>query len=1661
MHNGGSLCIVMEYCEGGDMSEMISKRRNRLEEYMFTHKIDDAAVAAGDAVLPSWLYFSEEQILNWTAQLLLGLNHIHSKHIIHRDIKPSNIFLTSSFTPLSPPVRAFSKKKNKFSHCSSPLFGPNLNNDEDEEEEEEGNQDYEINKCDLVKIGDFGVSKSLQPSPPPIAPKTSSSLGSYPGRALPPLTCIGTPQYMSPEMTSNRIYTHKTDIWGLGCVLFELCTLRPAFDGASLKEVVDSVAKGRVPTPVPLHYSHFLKSVVKRTLCPDPQLRPSVSGLLAHEELRTYLSRLQSIYTPQAHNSNNNINNNNICFNNPSHKSITSSSKGMKGMRHTEGPSKAMEYDKINIEPPPSLSCFSSVHLSDDSPSESCNTYMIPSSAFNSHSQAAFSDNQDSGGQVVVHTNLVFDNNTNKNKNNYQMINLVTPATSTATPFHAGESPPSKLAAFLKLQQLQNINLNNNASAQNPQLGGNYLSSAIAYGDRRLRFLLSSSSTTSSIPPLEGSSPPSSCMMTITSPPHFNQNINLVQCPASSSIHGPLSDSSSSSVTNSNINNKVNGSSHSLNVLSPFNNTDPLDTEKRSPLCLVPSSLPPSSPLHLPSEALKPHVHNLLNRTPSNMTNFLPIRRLLNASGEDEEEVVNDFHLCPSPSLLGLRSPSAALHNLHHGIMHQGRSHATHNPNFTARRPSLSSNAILLQPDSRFFLRSTQLLLAKLRLKLEQHSQLKDALIGSSHQKRFHRRSVLLRDPKSVLGGKCDVTLSLSEFSFVCGDRVGLSDQELKLIFRSVQYAQVQSDQKITRRMQGELRKLRRGGVEGLDIALIAKYAPHLLPRSSHHTLNNNNNNSSSHIHIHHNPSNKLVSHDTTCNKLSRHKSTPPLPRVHPSSPLSSTSNPLSPKDPLSPVSRGRSRAVTHMDVDDIIIGSHHNQNILAISNGTDGGLSTLENAFHYASPSHGSLCGSTKMNNLVNMPRRSCVNVIGHSPSRQFSFQNSNPKQPLGVVMPSDLKRGRSFQEKHPFSNSPSGSSTFSQYRRHNNKDRTTTPQVSHRSFLESHSAADSDFIASSSVVSANSNALLSCSVSSDNGTVSPSSIMHSPVNSINQYPSSSAAHFNLNKRAYHSPTAAAFTASNNHVTYFGVSPMTKSPYSALGESSKDSSLFYTENEEGENVSEDLTKTNFNEISCLSSPNNNRPSHNSMVDACHLQMNISNNNINFQHAGGCMVTTCHPPKGRRSSVSSVISRRLHGVRSIRSSFSTANFTLPPRAPDTVTVEVLAKVLNRIKNWEVSTLSAHLAPKVNFTVLHKCISRLEAQLLPEKGNIRNGVSSPGDFEMLMLRTMPSLSEKYRKRMILLSDKDSFGDILVESFLTELRTLHDEVWARHLLKQQEERMYSQTMTTLNSPRMKNNVDDQESILKLSDKIIDSDVNDATIEIVTAVNNVTFNQEDVQQQEFLTSTLTTTTTLSSSVYINEQQTNYFKNEENVLPPLPNHLKPSRCVTAPPTLFSISRQTSLDASNLQLSQRIREIELTAKLNSSLGEEQALVQLLLETRQQNQRNSLFVPSLMRSHRITYPSDREQEDDTIENHYHSTSPPLFPRTQNSSSSTVLPFNHDNHHQSENSQYVLDLEKNNFKNSHVNILMNRIRDVRRSTDQILESLCTNNESQFF
>jgi NIMA (never in mitosis gene a)-related kinase len=77
---------------------------------------------------------------------------------------------------------------------------------------------------------------------------------------------------MSPEVCENKPYSSKSDMWALGCVLYELCTLQHAFRADNLLGLVFKIVQEAHP-PIPEGYSAALRQLVDRLLSKNPVQR--------------------------------------------------------------------------------------------------------------------------------------------------------------------------------------------------------------------------------------------------------------------------------------------------------------------------------------------------------------------------------------------------------------------------------------------------------------------------------------------------------------------------------------------------------------------------------------------------------------------------------------------------------------------------------------------------------------------------------------------------------------------------------------------------------------------------------------------------------------------------------------------------------------------------------------------------------------------------------------------------------------------------------------------------------------------------------------------------------------------------------------------------------------------------------------------------------------------------------------------------------------------------------------------------------------------------------------------------------------------------------------------------------------------------------------------
>jgi NIMA (never in mitosis gene a)-related kinase len=94
-------------------------------------------------------------------------------------------------------------------------------------------------------------------------------------------TQTGTPYYASPEVWADKPYDYKSDIWSSGCVIYELCSLRPPFKGTNLEQLYKNVSKG-VYDPIPSIYKEDLRKVISLMLQTNPLNRPNCDTLLSN-----------------------------------------------------------------------------------------------------------------------------------------------------------------------------------------------------------------------------------------------------------------------------------------------------------------------------------------------------------------------------------------------------------------------------------------------------------------------------------------------------------------------------------------------------------------------------------------------------------------------------------------------------------------------------------------------------------------------------------------------------------------------------------------------------------------------------------------------------------------------------------------------------------------------------------------------------------------------------------------------------------------------------------------------------------------------------------------------------------------------------------------------------------------------------------------------------------------------------------------------------------------------------------------------------------------------------------------------------------------------------------------------------------------------------------
>lgn len=113
-----------------------------------------------------------------------------------------------------------------------------------------------------VKLGDFGLAKMLDQEQLTLAN-----------------TYVGTPFYMSPEVLMDQPYTPQSDIWSLGCVIYELCCLHPPFQAKTHLLLSQKIREGAYNS-IPDCYSSTLGKTIAACININPIQRPTTATLL-------------------------------------------------------------------------------------------------------------------------------------------------------------------------------------------------------------------------------------------------------------------------------------------------------------------------------------------------------------------------------------------------------------------------------------------------------------------------------------------------------------------------------------------------------------------------------------------------------------------------------------------------------------------------------------------------------------------------------------------------------------------------------------------------------------------------------------------------------------------------------------------------------------------------------------------------------------------------------------------------------------------------------------------------------------------------------------------------------------------------------------------------------------------------------------------------------------------------------------------------------------------------------------------------------------------------------------------------------------------------------------------------------------------------------------
>ncbi|MBP1603645.1 MAG: serine/threonine protein kinase with repeat, partial [Acidobacteria bacterium] len=168
-----------------------------------------------------------ERVVEYAAVIAEALAAAHEKGIVHRDLKPANVVIAAD---------------------------------------------------GRVKVLDFGLAKELRAGDP--AGATFTSAGQTQAGVV-----MGTPAYMSPEQVAGRAVDHRSDVFSLGVLVYEMATGRQPFVGDSSAELASAILRDtpRPPSEIRRDVPADLARIIRRCLEKDPKQRIQTARDVANE----------------------------------------------------------------------------------------------------------------------------------------------------------------------------------------------------------------------------------------------------------------------------------------------------------------------------------------------------------------------------------------------------------------------------------------------------------------------------------------------------------------------------------------------------------------------------------------------------------------------------------------------------------------------------------------------------------------------------------------------------------------------------------------------------------------------------------------------------------------------------------------------------------------------------------------------------------------------------------------------------------------------------------------------------------------------------------------------------------------------------------------------------------------------------------------------------------------------------------------------------------------------------------------------------------------------------------------------------------------------------------------------------------------------------------